>query len=312
MLCISAQSQTTPERLLSNPWHSRSFYEPGQYKAVIDQFQGGYQSFQLQNQMINDMIALEENHAKQIRQLSEKYKNAIRCSHEYGTTRSTWLKVVDNTARRAEQHETLSKQLKEDILGPMESFKRQHYGRSFGRLEKVSEFEKEFAKIQKPWIELLKKLEQVDQALDESSRKLDILEELDSRCKSDEGFTNEEKQSIQEKLKKRKVAVNELQRKQKALSADKNKRMESYRNEMNKTLDKTLEFERKRMQHFNEIFKKMANLLSVKTNSDEQSIDVAFQNVLKSHDVNADIEYWNKNFGNASKIKYAPFDASQQ
>lgn len=302
--CILPQNQTTPERILSNPWHGKSIFEPGQYKSAIDRCEGGYKSCELAIDMLKDFMEIEEKRAKTIRHWSEKYQTNIHQSKDFGTNKRSWLEVVRAMELMAQQSEDLVKGLREGVLEKFSAYKNNDYGRSFLHIKKVKEFDKQFRKVQKPWTELNEKVTTAKQTYTESRRKLRSAECAAKMVETDAGSTPEDQKKAKSSVEKYSKVTDIAKQKYENAVGDVKTAKPQYEKSMTEILDQTHDFERSRLKKFNETFQSIRQLLAVEKVSNYQQIHQAFQTALQGHDIEADIKYWNESYGSASKVPW--------
>ncbi|CAF4281295.1 unnamed protein product, partial [Rotaria sordida] len=153
--CILPQSQTTPEKCLSNPWHGKGFCESNQYKSAIDRCEGGHKSCDLSIEIYKELVKVLEHCSESLRQWSLISQRKIVQSKEFGTTKIAWIESIQAVEKSAERNEDITENIQHNVIDKMIAYKNSKYEKSFLHMKKVKEFEKDFKKVQKPWLELL-------------------------------------------------------------------------------------------------------------------------------------------------------------
>lgn len=149
MQCIRPQSETTPEKLLSNPWHGKGFCEPGQYESALQRCEDGCKSCELGIEMYTNLVEILTHCTNAINQWSAKYEKRISHSSEIGTTKKTWLDTTRAVKHLAVRNDDICKKIQTDVISKLDSYKSENYGKSFIHMKKIKEFRKEFKKSRK-------------------------------------------------------------------------------------------------------------------------------------------------------------------
>ncbi|CAF4222585.1 unnamed protein product [Rotaria socialis] len=137
--CILPQSPTTPERVLSNPYYGKSFCEPDQYKVAINRCEDGFTSCELALEMLKDLVNELERCSKSL---------------QLKTNRVVWLESVKAIEKLAERTDDIADNIKKNVIDELVNYKKFSYDKSFRHVKTAKEFENDFKKVQKPWVEL--------------------------------------------------------------------------------------------------------------------------------------------------------------
>jgi hypothetical protein len=347
------QSQTTPEKDLSNPWTGKGFCEPNQYKSTIDRGEGGYKSLELGIEMFKSLDKIIEHFSAELREWSKTSQKHISESKEFGTTKKVWLACVRITTEHlTAQNDAIAKGIQEKVVDEMTRYKNNHYGKSFIHVKKMKDFEHDFKKVQKPWLELLDKINDAKQAYHDASRKLHQAEGAEKIIQTDVGATDDQKKKLEASLDKRKRDTKSYREKYERLIEDMEKRKVIYEKDMFDILARTDKFEEERLQHFNSIFKALKHATVIDTNSIQNAkgndtnttqnakgtganasqnakesnnnassdatvtdgtkhsepLGDAFEKAIKEHNIQADIDYFNKYYGRETQTKWPVFE----
>ncbi|CAF1334608.1 unnamed protein product [Rotaria sordida] len=125
MQCILPQSQTIPEKYLSNPWHGKGFCEPNQYKSAIDRYEGGHKSCDLSIEIYKELVKVLEHCSESL---------------QFGTTKTAWIESIQAVEKLAERNEDITKNIQHNVIDKMITYKNSKYEKSFLHMKKVKEF----------------------------------------------------------------------------------------------------------------------------------------------------------------------------
>jgi len=303
-----AQGQTTPEKTLSNPWSGKGFCDPHQYKSAIDRAEGGYKSCELGIEMFKRLHKITEQYSAAIREWSTSSQKQIAESKESGTTRKAWLECVRTVEKLAEHNDHIADGIQKKVVEKMTKFKTEDYGKSFIHVKKIKDFEHDFKKIQKPWLEFLDKINDAKQAYHDSTRKLRHAEAADRIIQSDVGSTDDQKKKVKTSVEKRKSDTKDYEEKYQRLISDSEKRRESYEKDMFDILARTDAFERKRLEHFHSMFDALKDATLVDNKEHNDKLVTKFNEAIEGHKIDADIDFFHKHYGNKTESKWPVFE----
>jgi hypothetical protein len=306
--CILPQGQTTPEKTLSNPWHGKGFCEANQYKSAINRCEGGYKSCDLGIDMFKRLAKITEHYSEAIREWSASSQRQIAESNECGTTKKAWLQSVRAVEKVAEQNDFIVEGIQEKVVDKMTAYKNENYGKSFIHVKKIKEFEKDFKKIQKPWLEFLEKLNAAKQAFHDAQRKLNHAVGAEEIIKTDVGSSDEQKKKAKTSVDNRRVDTNTCKATYQRLISEMKTRKETYQEDMFKVLKCTDEFEIKRLKHFNSTFTALKESILIQKTEHRTKMDEAFTQAIKEQNIDEDIEFFNLHYGSKTVTKWPDFE----
>lgn len=308
MQCILSQNQTTPERCLSNPWYNKGFCEHNQYKAAIDRCEGGYKSCELGIEIFKELAQIFKNFSDSLHQWSTASQTKIGQSKEFGTTRKAWIESIRAVENLAEIHENINENIQKNVIDEMSTYKNSKYEKSFRHVKKIKEFEKDFKKVHKPWLELLDKINDAKQAFHRASRRSHQAKRQLNAIESDLGSSDEEKQKGKDNVDYYEKETQKHKKKYSNLIEEMKEKQTSYEQSMFKVLERTDEFERARLDHLKLTFKALLQATSVEQDACHRKVFSNFKTAIDSHDIDADIQYFNKHFGRETKTKWPAFE----
>jgi hypothetical protein len=59
---LLSHDKANPEKILSNPWYGRGFFEPNQYQAAIERCKGGYDSCDIFIKSLEHRVKIERDY----------------------------------------------------------------------------------------------------------------------------------------------------------------------------------------------------------------------------------------------------------
>lgn len=312
MSCISPQNATTPERLLSNPFYGKNFFDEGQYRVAVDRYEQGANAIDSLIKNLENFIKILERQSEKLRVWSKEVDQDIRSTSEHGTTKKALIGATAAMGLLAEPSESFAKALREKVLRDLFEFKSSTYGKSSHFLSTKNDFEKEFRKVQKLWISLLKDYEQNKEKLTEAKKKKDTAQRMEHLMTSDIARDENKFKQVQELLSKRKEKVLELEKIDEEFVKRIEKKKPEYVEQMTKILERILEIERKRLEKFNQVLESLKNLSDFKQYSNYQKIIQKFTEAIEEQNINSDLKHWNEHFGSETKFPWAkiPTDSS--
>lgn len=302
------QGQTTPEKTLSNPWHGKGFCEVNQYKSAIDRSEGGFKSLELGIDMFKSLQKINEEYSKALRDWAKSSQRQLAESKEFGTNRKAWLECIRSVEKLADHNDTIAEGVHEKVVEKMSTFKNNKYGKSFIHVKKIKEFDQEFKKAQKPWLEFVDKINDAKQGYHDATRKLQQAERKEELTRTDAGSTDEEKKKAKTTVEKRKSEITTCKSKYEKLIEDMDKKKENYQKEMFTILARTDEFEKERLLHFKDMFTALQDVILTDNTDHRTQLKAAFEKALNEHKIDEDIQYFNKHYGRDTHTKWPQFD----
>jgi chromosome segregation ATPase len=309
MLCISPQGQTTPEKTLSNPWYGKGFCEPQQYKSAIGRCEGGFESLEVGIDVFKRLLKIMESHSTALREWSTASQKQVSESKEGGTNKLAWL----NTIRAIEQtlvdkNEIITKGMQKEVVDSMTKYKTEHYGKSFLHVRQIREFEQEFKKVQRPWRDLLDKINAAKQAYHAAKRKLSQAERAAHIIETDVGESEEHQKKAKTSVERRTSDTNTYRTTYEGLIKDMESKRDGYQTQMFEILKRTDDFERNRLKHFNSIYIALKDIILMKTEDKDQAIKKVFDDAIDQQKIEEDIQFFNKNYGRETTTKWPAFE----
>ncbi|CAF1100526.1 unnamed protein product [Rotaria sp. Silwood1] len=305
---IESGSQTTPEKCLSNPWHGKGFCEPHQYKAAIDRCEGGHKSCDLGIEIYKELVKVLENCSESLRQWSLISQKKIVQSKEFGTTRTVWIESIQAIEKLAERNDDITNNIQQNVIDKMIAYKNSKYEKSFLHVKKVKEFEKDFKKIQKPWLELLNKINEAKQEFHHASRKLHQAKRAENVIKTDVGSADEQKKKVKDSVDHYEAETKSCKNRYSKLIDDMKAKQPTYQEEMFKVLSRTDDFERDRLNQFKLMFDALQEAVSIEKDKRHAEMSTLFKNSINKHDIKNDIQYFNIHYGCETKTKWPVFE----
>ena len=308
MQCIFPQGQTTPERILSNPWYDKGFCQPHQYKAAIDRCKGGQESCDLFIDIFSQRAKIERDYIDDLEKWASTSIKDISRSKEFGTNKKTWIETIRASAEISKAHKDISDRLQNDVINKMVDFKKDHYGRSVVHVKKIKEFDRDFEQVQKPWLKLLEKIDRARKEYEDAQQLLKRAETAEKIIESDHGAETDQKNKVKLSVSTHKKESEAAKNKYQQYIEEMKNTRPSYENSMKEVLDRTHEFERKRLNQFKMLFTALHHSQLIDRNSHLQDMNELFTKAVKSHDIEKDIQWWNSHFGSDTNTIWPSFE----
>lgn len=308
MQCILPQGQTTPERILSNPWYDKGFCEPNQYKAAIDRCKGGYHSCDLFQEILSERAKIEREYIANVERWSADSIKEICQSKDFGTNKQAWIGSIKASTEIANTHRDFTQRLQVNVIDKMATFKKENYGKSILHVKRIKEFERDFEQAQKSWLKLLDKISKAKRDYQDARKQLKKAEMAEKIIESDRGAEDEQKNRVKLSVSSYKKEADALQSKyQQHIEEMKNTRP-NYENSMKEVLDRTHAFERKRMVHFKSLFAALHQALVIDKDPHLSQMSELFVKAIAAHDMEKDITWWNSHFGSDTNSAWPSFE----
>lgn len=297
MQCIFPQGQTTPERVLSNPWYDKGFFEPNQYKAAIDRCQGGYEACDLFIEIFSTRAEIEREYAASIEKWSSNSIKQISNSKEFGSNKKAWLESIRASKKTAAVHEEIAQHLKDSVIDKMVAYKKENYGKSFVHVKKIKEFEHDFEQAQKSWIKLLDRINKAKKEFQDADKQLKKAEKAEKIIESDRGIDDTEKNQVKMSVDSYRKQSEALKQKYDQLIVDMENARPNYESAMKEVLDRTHAFERKRLAQFKALLSGLQQALVINNDPHLTKMSELFTTAINGHDAEKDIQWWNSHYG---------------
>ena len=302
------QGQTTPEKNLSNPWFGKGFCDPQQYKSAIERCENGYHSLELGIDIYKRLHKIFENHSAALREWSKSSIKQISDSKETGSNKLAWLNTIRAVEKLTERNNSIVESIQHKVVDSMTSFKNEHYGKSFFHVRQIKEFDKEFKKTQKIWLECLKKISEAKQEYHDAARKLHQAKNAEDVIKTDVGSSEEERKKVEHSVKRRSGETTKFKTDYENVLKDTKSKQEKYENDMLSILQRTDVFEKERLEHFKSIITSLKESTLIKHETFDDSMNESFSAAIAEHKSDEDIKHFNTNYGSEKKTVWPVFE----
>lgn len=302
------QGQTTPERVLSNPWYGKGYCEPHQYKVAIDRCKSGYESCELFIDIFNERAKIERNYIAELEKWSTTSIKEISQSKEFGTNKKAWIDSIRASKEIANTHNDVVQRLQDNVIDKMVAFKKENYGRSILHIKKVKEFEHDFEQAQKSWLKLLDKINKAKKEYHDARRLLKKAEAAEQIVESDRGAEDEQKQKVKLSVSSYRKQAEAAKSKYQQHVTDMTNSRPNYENSMKEVLDRTHAFERKRLAQFVALFTAIDQAQTIDKDPHLVTMAEAFKKAVAVHDTEKDIQWWNSHYGSDTNSAWPIFE----
>lgn len=302
------QGQTTPEKTLSNPFFGKGFCDPGQYRAALERCEGGYHSLEIGIDIYKRLHKLIQSHSAEYHDWAKTSIRQISESKEFGHNKKAWTNGIRAVEKLTEVNDKIAENIQTNVIEPMTSFKNEHYGKSFIHVRQIKEFEKEFKKTQRTWLECVEKINEAKQSYHNAAKKLFNAKNAEEAIKTDVGSSDEEKKKVQHSVQRREDENKSTRLKYETALQDSESKQKKYETEMLAILKRTDEFEKKRLEHFKSMIESLQKSLAIQRTDYDTALSNAFTAAIGEHNSDKDIEYFNTNYGSAKKSVWPAFE----
>lgn len=299
-------SPTTPEQILGNRFSGKSFFDPNQYKAALERCEAANKSCEIHIEMFNEFAEILENFKKSLTKWRTENEKKIYHSREFGTNKDSWLNTVRTMETIGDRPNALAKQIRENVVNKMKSYRENEFGRTLIHSKKYKTFERSFSKAQKPWVELIDDINEKWSQIAEIQSELDKARRAAKYCDEDVGAEQEKKDAAKRSLEKREEKMRKSREQYKSLLEKGKTQRESYKKSMIDALETTHQFERERLKEFLISFQQLQNLITTTYPNDTVLAD-SFEKAISKHKIEEDIDYWNRNYGSKNELPWGVF-----
>lgn len=309
MQCILPQGQTTPERILSNPWYDKGFCEPNQYRAALDRCKGGYESCDVFIEVFSERVRIEREYIAALDRWSQSSIKEVGQSKEFGTNKKTWLECIRGSKEISETHKALADRIQQTVVNPMVTYKKDNYGKSIVHVKKIKEFERDFEQAQKSWLKLLDKINRVKKEYQDAHRAWKKAEAAEKIIESDQGAEIDQKNKVKLSVSTYKKDCEAAENKYQQLIEEMKNTRPNYENSMKEVLNRTHAFERKRLEKFVELFNALQKAMLIDKDPHLTSMSNIFTSGIAVHDIEKDINWWNSHYGSDTTTAWPVFES---
>jgi len=304
--CASSRSAAKGETYTrasqpAEPTASKNFWEIDGFENAINRVNDGNELSLDFIEMISERAKIEDNYAKALKSWQKKWSQDYEKEQVYGTTKIAMKAVVDTADKVADVHASFACRLTDKTTSPVAFIKdwlKVHYGKSHIHFKKRNELNEALRKVQEPWADYLKKLNNLKKEYHDSV-KLSI--DTESECKKTE--TNHKKSDEQrhearknadQAMANQKFARKKYEDNLKTIDRFK----KPYVDEMKKVFERAQEFEKQRLDFFKKVLNDFNNLFAefYRGHSNESIFKNTADPIAKANSDN-DVKWWSKIYG---------------
>ena len=311
MQCVFPQGQTTPERTISNPWYNKGFCEPHQYRAAIERCKGGYDSCELFIDIFSERAKIERNYIADLEKWATTSIKEISQSKEYGTNKKAWGEAIRASKEIGATHNEIVQRLQKDVIDKMVEYKKENYGKSILHVKKIKDFENDFERAQRSYLKLLDKISKAKKEYHDAQRQLKKAETAEQIVDSDHGIEPEQKKKMKLSVDTYRKQTEASKSKYQQYITDMTNLRPGYEAGMKEVLDRTHDFERKRLNHFKQSFNALHKSLIITEDEHLKAMTQGFNDAQKTHNVEEDIIWWNSHYGSDTNTAWPKFEETK-
>ncbi|CAF1136612.1 unnamed protein product [Didymodactylos carnosus] len=291
---------------------TKSFFEPGQYLLCIKRYEFGNELIDRLLTMFDERSHLELSYVNALRNWSRKWHAELVKQPEYVTNKKVWDQTVTTGEQMADIHQTIISNLNDSIVPKLRQWRKDNYEKSLIHYKKSKEYEKEFENVQKPWNKVLELVQENKRIYHDACRLLQNARQI-QRNMNLQVETEEQQKAVADKLVKATIDVDNTKTRYEKILKDLQEQRQRYEANMIECFNHTQVFEKKRLDFFKEVFQEYQRTLD-SSNATKKMYD-DYQMVLKVHDVQNDLQWWNAQYGpiaNVTHSYYPTFEEYQE
>ncbi|CAF1013590.1 unnamed protein product [Didymodactylos carnosus] len=299
----SPSSSAPPEAFAQNSMYGKGFYEPGQYQVALKRCENGHDLALHLCEMFDERTQIEMAYINSLKNWSKKWHGELVKSQEYGTNKKVWDQTVATGEVMADIHSTLASNLSDSITPKLRQWRKDNYEKSLIHYKKTKEFEKDFDSVQKTWIKLLDKIQELKQSYYQSCKMLKHAEANERNASDDE-----QRRKLSDKVDVAKREVGFTRTKYQQALKDMSDQRPRYEQQMSEVFQRTQQFEKKRLDFFKETFDEYEKVLDLNNNPMLKKMHDDYQQALQMHDSQQDITWWDQNYGTQTNCRWPEFE----
>lgn len=288
---------------------SDSFWEIGQYKRTVKRIDDGSKLCGELMSLIKERGEIEVQYAKQLKQWSKKWSEAVEKGPEYGSMASGWVGVTEEADKRCDMHSRVKDRLMEEVYNTVKMWHKDNYHTTLLKgIKESSEQEEAFRKAQKPWAKLYAKVDKTKKDYHTACKAEKTAIQQDKNAQNDSGVS-------QDQLKKLSEKVDRLRdEKEKARTAYENALQEinslnaRYMEDMTQVFEKCQEMELKRLKFFKEMLFGIHKCLDLSQDPKLGNIYKDCWSTIEGVDSRQDLKWWQQTHGTGMPMNWPSFE----
>jgi hypothetical protein len=208
----------------------------------------------------------------------------------------------------ATSHSDMVTRIQQDVIDKMVTYKKENYDKSHAHMKKSKEFERDFEQAQESWLKLLDKINDAKKSYQDMHRRLKRAQCAEEIVSYDTGATVEQITKVRKVVSSYTEESGELKNKYQLLIEEMENTRPYYENSMKEILDRTHDFERKRLNQFKVLFTTLHDAIYVRMVANLTEISAEFQRALEYHNIDRDIQWWNAHYGSDTNTSWPSFE----
>ncbi|XP_037392788.1 protein kinase C and casein kinase substrate in neurons protein 2 [Pygocentrus nattereri] len=247
---------------------NQSFWMPGNYVDTVQRTQNGFQVCEDIVACFKDRARVEKRYAQQLKEWSSKWKSIADSRPLYGSLMRAFQSFFSSAERLSVLHSSISHSLVSEDEERIHSWQKEAFQRKmFYGFRETYDLETAFARVQKPWVKKLKKLESAQHAHHKSCEKELSALDKERQAKHNPKLKEHMLAKIQQAREKATQDRDKARERYEKVLEDVTGYAPRYMEEMEAVFDQSQEQERKRISFLKQTFLSIHRHLDV-TNND--------------------------------------------
>jgi len=288
---------------------TKSFFEPGQYLLCIKRYEFGNELIDRLLTMFDERSNIELSYVNALRNWSRKWHAELIKQPEYVTNKKVWDQTVTTGEQMADIHQTIISNLNDSIVPKLRQWRKDNYEKSLIHYKKSKEYEKEFEHVQKPWNKVLELVQESKRIYHDACKLLQNAKQI-QRNMNLQVETEEQQKAVADKLVKATIDVDNTKTRYEKMLKDLQEQRQRYEANMIECFNHTQVFEKKRLDFFKEVFQEYQRTLDSSNATKKMYED--YQMVLKVHDVQNDLQWWNAQYGPIANVIHSYYPTFEE
>jgi len=286
-----------------------SFWEISQFKRTVQRIDNGPKVCDDLLNFIKERANIEENYSKMLRSLNVKYRKVIEKNASYNTQQASWLQMLNEAERTADLHTGIKENLMTDPYEKVKAWKKENFHSfALGGLKESKQSTDEFARAQKQWAKLYKKVQESKKQYFNICKEEKTAQIQESTAKSDPNFAPEKLKKLQETVEKKEKDKARLMDKYESALVDLDRDQPRYMEDMERAFERCQDNEKKRLVFFKQMFEIIHKHLDLSNNPEYKSIYTDMAACISKVDSEADLLWWRQNNGPDMPMNWPQFE----
>jgi len=283
-----------------------SFWEIGQYKRTVQRIEHGDRQCNEMLKFIQERAEVEELYCRKLREWQLRWAKNLEKSTEYNTALLSWKSMLAEAENVGNVHMGIKDSLHAEMEN-VKTFKKEHYHKQMlGGYKETKELEQDFAKAQKPWAKLLKKVNEAKKKYYDMCKEERLAQAHENAAKSQDA--PEKIKKLQEVVEKKGIDREMLKAKYETAIADITSYNSIYQQDMKQVFDKAQQSEGQRQSFVKTTWRNFQKAIDTSDSEKLQTIYKQMKEDVEAADSESDLIYWEDWHGPGMAMNWPTFD----